>query len=44
MVVKGNNNVAYGFSNCGVTTITGMPAIVYWYKAVIKNRNAYKKG
>jgi hypothetical protein len=44
MVVKGNNNVDYGFSSCGVPTITGMPAIDYWYKAVIKNKKIYKKG
>jgi hypothetical protein len=44
MVAKGNNNVDYGFSSCGVPSITGMPAIVHWYKIVMKNQNTYKKG
>jgi hypothetical protein len=41
MVAKGNNYVDYGFSNCGVHAITGIPAIVYWYKDVVKYQNMY---
>jgi len=41
MVAKGNNYVDHGFSNCDVHHITGIPAIVYWYKAVLKNQNVY---
>jgi len=41
MVAEGNNYVDYGFLNCGVHATTGIPAIVYWHKAVVKYQNMY---
>jgi len=31
------------FSNYGMCTTAGVPAIIYWYTASVKNQNA-KKG
>jgi hypothetical protein len=32
----------HGLSNCDTRTTTGTPNIVYWYTALIKNRNIKK--
>jgi hypothetical protein len=30
---------AHGFSHCGMCTTTGKSPIIYWYAALIPNRN-----
>jgi hypothetical protein len=37
-----NYGVEHGLSNCGTSTTTDTPTTVYWYAALIKDRNTKK--